>query len=548
MVALPLVTEFNRFYWTAGADGVLRLTRCTACGALLHPPAPVCGYCRAQDTRVTEVEPTGVVVGYTVNHQQWQPDLRTPYVIASVALDADPRVRLTTNIVGCPPDDVRIGMRVTARFARHEDVWLVLFTPTGEPDQDELPVDDVDPEQVRRLIRPMAGVERYEDKVAITGIGMTPPGRRLMTDPLALATRACLAAVEDAGLTLDDVDGLSTYPGRSPVGGFSEGGVTALADALGLRPTWFNGAEETPGPGGSLVTAMLAVASGLCRHVLCVRTVWQSTYTELLRTGRAEEPGGRVGPPMDLTAPYGALSAANVLGVNASHYLRRYGASRETLGWIALTARANAGRNPDALYRTPITMADYLSARTVSTPFGLLDCDVPCDASVAVVVSAAETAGDLRQRPVLVEAVGTQITERLAWDQSTLTHEPQVLGPAAHLWSRTQLRPGDVDVALLYDGFTYNALCWLESLGFCGIGEAKDFLDGGRRIALDGELPLNPHGGQLSHGRTHGYGFVHEAVTQLRGAAGARQVAGARVAVVSSGGLTPASCLLLTSG
>ena len=110
------------------------------------------------------------------------------------------------------------------------------------------------------------------------------------------------------------------------------------------------------------------------------------------------------------------------------------------------------------------------------------------------------------------------------------------------------MRPSDVDVALLYDGFTYNALCWLESLGFCGIGEAKDFLDGGRRIALDGELPLNPHGGQLSHGRTHGYGFVHEAVTQLRGAAGARQVTDARVAVVSSGGLTPASCMLLTSG
>jgi acetyl-CoA acetyltransferase len=193
-------------------------------------------------------------------------------------------------------------------------------------------------------------------------------------------------------------------------------------------------------------------------------------------------------------------------------------------------------------------MADYLSARIVSTPFGLLDCDVPCDASIAVVVSAADAAGDLRQPPVRVEAVGTQITERIAWDQSTLTHEPQVLGPAAHLWSRTSLRPDDVDVALLYDGFTYNALCWLESLGFCGIGEAKDFLDGGRRIALDGELPLNPHGGQLSHGRTHGYGFVHEAVTQLRGAAGARQVPGARVAVVSSGGLTPSSCMLLTSG
>ena len=145
----------------------------------------------------------------------------------------------------------------------------------------------------------------------------------------------------------------------------------------------------------------------------------------------------------------------------------------------------------------------------------------------------------------LVEAVGTQIIERLEWDQSTLTHEPQVLGQAAHLWTRTSLRPGDVDVAELYDGFTFNCLSWIEALGFCGIGEAKDFLDGGKNIARDGLLPLNTHGGQLSHGRTHGMGLVHEAVVQLRGEGGPRQVPGAQVAVVSSGGLTPSGVLLL---
>ena len=153
----------------------------------------------------------------------------------------------------------------------------------------------------------------------------------------------------------------------------------------------------------------------------------------------------------------------------------------------------------------------------------------------------------LAKPPVRVAAVGTQILERIEWDQSTLTHEPQVLGQAAHLWSRTSLRPADVDVAELYDGFTFNCLSWIEALGFCGIGEAKDFLDGGKNIARDGLLPLNTHGGQLSHGRTHGMGLLHEAVSQLRGQAGPRQVEGARVAVTSSGGLTPSGVLLLTS-
>ena len=185
-------------------------------------------------------------------------------------------------------------------------------------------------------------------------------------------------------------------------------------------------------------------------------------------------------------APFGATSAAHTLAQNAQRHFHRYGTTRETLGWIALNQRANAALNPTAIYRDPMTMDDYLAARTITTPFGLYDCDVPCDASVAVIVSAREAARDLARPPVLVEAVGTQIIERIEWDQSTLTHEPQVLGQAAHLWSRTSMRPADVDVALLYDGFTFNCLSWLEALGFCGIGEARDFLDGGKNIARDG--------------------------------------------------------------
>ena len=111
-------------------------------------------------------------------------------------------------------------------------------------------------------------------------------------------------------------------------------------------------------------------------------------------------------------------------------------------------------------------------------------CDVPCDGAVAVVVSAIDAAKDMPRKPVLFEAVGTQIVERTDWDNTTMTHEPQVLGQSAHLWTRTSLRPKDVDVAELYDGFSFNCLSWLEALGFCGIGEAKDFIDG-RRVRGD---------------------------------------------------------------
>jgi acetyl-CoA acetyltransferase len=255
--------------------------------------------------------------------------------------------------------------------------------------------------------------------------------------------------------------------------------------------------------------------------------------------------GGRVA---GYSGPYGEGSAAITLAIRASNHFARYGTTRETLGWIAVTERANAALNAKAIYRDPMTMDDYLSARMISSPFGLYDCDVPADAAIAVVVSAKETAADLPHPPVLVEAVGTQMTERIAWDQSTMTHEPHSLGPAAHLWSRTSMTADDVDVALLYDGFSFNCLSWLEGLGFCGIGEAKDFLDGGRNIAREGGVvALNPHGGQLSAGRTHGMGFVYEAVSQLRGDSGAHQVPDARVAVVTSGGLTPAGAILLRS-
>jgi acetyl-CoA acetyltransferase/uncharacterized OB-fold protein len=536
----------NEFFWKSGADGKLRILGCESCSALIHPPQPVCRYCGGLALSPTEVSGYATLIGFTVSHRFAVPGMPSPYVVAQVALEDDPRVRLTTSAVSCPADELRLGLRMEVVFEQVDDVWLPQFRPcaTQPPVLPPLPEEEVPPGAHWRYVRPMVRQDKFESKAALTGIGMSQVGRRLMRPPLSLTVEACTAAVADAGLTMADIDGLATYPGGTgAVVGMTEGGVTALESALGLRPSWYNGGLDTFGPTGSVIAAMIAVAAGAARHVLCFRTVWESTFAELVRAGRLQPPGG--GRRADWMHPFGAISPAHTLAQVAQRYFHAYGASRETLGWIALNQRANAARNPTAVYRTPLTMDDYLTARLITTPFGLYDCDVPCDGAVAVVVSAVDTVADHPSTPVFVEAVGTQITERLEWDQSTLTHEPQVLGQSAHLWSRTSLRPSDVSVAELYDGFTINCLSWIEALGFCGIGEAKDFLAGGKNIAIDGVLPLNTHGGQLSHGRTHGMGLVHEAVTQLRGDAGDRQVPGASVAAVSTGGLTPSGVMLL---
>jgi acetyl-CoA acetyltransferase/uncharacterized OB-fold protein len=541
---LPVTGGWSAPFWTGGAEGELRLPKCAACNKLLHPSHMVCPQCQSSELEWKAVAGTAVVVGCTTNEQMWLPSMPPPYSLAIVSLTAAPDVRLTTNVVGCDPHDVQVGMPVRVRFHQQDDVWFPLFEPDPDGSADAVPP----PPLPQVNIRPPTSPDKFEDKVAISGVGMSQIGRRLMRAPLSLTVEACKAAVADAGLTMADIDGLSTYPGAMFAGavGFSEGGIPAVEEALQIHPTWHNGTLETSGQLGSVITAMLAVASGLCRHVLCFRTVWEATGTEMMRLGTLPPPsGGRIGGDMQWRIPFGGTSAAMWLAMNASLYFARFGATRETLGWISLNARANAALNPSAVYTDPLTMDDYLSARTISTPFGLYDCDVPCDGAIAFVVSAVDAVPDLPSKPVFVEAVGTQTTERHSWDQGTITHMPGAFGPAAHLWSRTTLRPQDVDVAELYDGFSFNCLTWLEALGFCGVGEAKDFLEGGKRIALDGELPLNTHGGQLSGGRTHGYGFLHEAVLQLRGDAGDRQVPDANIAAVSAGGGMPTGALLL---
>jgi acetyl-CoA acetyltransferase len=388
--------------------------------------------------------------------------------------------------------------------------------------------------------------DRFEDSVAVTGIGQSAVGRRLGRTGLDLTVEAALAALTDAGLTPADVDGIATFPGESNDPGFAGASAWELHDALGISANWYLGAHQTPGQLGPVIDAAMAVACGLARHVLCFRTVNESS---------AQGDGGRAGVlarPVDdfrrWLAPFGAPSAANWLALVAQAHFDRYGTTREQLGWIPIVERRHAGLNPTAVYRDPLTMEDYLAARMISSPFGLYDCDVPVDGATAVVLSHRSTVADLAGPGVQLEAVGCGLRRPFAWDQGADLTSMANSDAAAMLWSRTALRPSDVSVALLYDGFSFLALSWLEALGFCEAGDGGPFVaDGqGRRIGLGGDIPLNTQGGQLSGGRLHGFGHLHEAVLQLRHDAGDRQVADAEVAVAAAGGGPLAGCLLLT--
>jgi uncharacterized OB-fold protein len=263
---LPELSAQNGFFWTAGADGVLRIQECRNCEALIHPPQPVCRYCRSRDMGVRDVSGKATLSAFTVNHRFGFPDLPPPYVVAQVAVVEDPRVRLTTNIVECEPDDLELGQTVEVTFEKIEDVWLPLFRPTAEKQTGPLPTDEIAPTEFGRFVSAPLTTAKFEEHSAITGVGASRLGRRLMVPPLSLTIDACEAAVADAGLTLDDIDGLSTYPGLD-IAGMGEGGVTALEGALGIRPTWINGGMDTFGPGGSIIAAMMAIATGMARQL-----------------------------------------------------------------------------------------------------------------------------------------------------------------------------------------------------------------------------------------------------------------------------------------
>jgi acetyl-CoA acetyltransferase len=395
-----------------------------------------------------------------------------------------------------------------------------------------------------------------ESQTVISGVGQSDVGRRLYRDPLELTLDACLAAIEDAGLTTADIDGVATYPGPMSVPpGFSGAGVVDVQDALRLELGWWSGGIESPGQLGSVINACLAVAAGLATHVLCFRSVWEGSAQgdkgrAAVQPGAGSSGSFKASGFTEWTLPYSVPSAAPWIALMAQRHFHEFGTTREQMGQIALNARRNAALNPKAIYTDPMSMDDYLNVRMISSPLCLYDCDVPCDGGTAVIVSHVDTVPDLRKRPINVEAVGTALRGRPSWDQFDDLTTMACRDAGAQLWTRTDLKPSDVQLAEMYDGFSFITMAWLEAMGFCGHGESGGFLEGGRNIATDGGvLPLNTHGGQLSAGRLHGYGFLHEACVQLWGEGGPRQVPGdPEVGVACAGGGPLAGALLLTRG
>ena len=384
----------------------------------------------------------------------------------------------------------------------------------------------------------MAAREAY-----ITGIGLSQIGQKLTRHPLLLTRDAFKEALDDAGLTVGQIDGVATYPGKSHgYLGFSPVGAEDVVDAFGIRARWRMGGGELTAQLGAVAIAAMAVKTGQARHVMCFRTVYEAAalarpqeYPPLRRE--------KVEGDSQWTAPFNAISAVTWTAQFAMRHVKRYGLTREQLAQIALTDRANAMLNPRALVREPLTMDQYMSSRMITSPLCLFDCDRFTDASTVVIVSAGDALDEVKTKPVRIAASAGTV-ERVSWDQAEWM---AAYATGADLWKSTDYKPKDVDTVQLYDGFSFLTLTWLEGLGFCGVGEAGKFIEGGKRIARDGELPLNTFGGQIGGGRLHGFGFAYEAVTQLRGEGGARQIPGdPRVAVAASGGGPLAAALLLT--
>jgi acetyl-CoA acetyltransferase len=378
--------------------------------------------------------------------------------------------------------------------------------------------------------------------VAITGVGYSDQiGRDTGRTEGELALQACRAAVADAGLSLGDIDGLSMFPFRHvPPNAFDGPGLPYMQRSLGLRTIrWHQAYTAENGQLGAVLGTIDALASGRCTHVVC--------YRAHLAQQRRYLAGGvdptRVYDEDEHTMPYGAGSGTARGALWAARYMYRYGLTQEELGSVSVNGRAYGAKNPRAHWKTPVTIDEYLDSRWIATPLKVLDADYPIDGATAIVLSRAAAARSTRD-PVWVESSGAgpgPATTWLTWPDKA---EMASTYAAQRLWSATSLKPGDVDVAEVYDGFSFFTLLWLEGLGLAEAGRAgRWLLEGGGQPG--GSLPVNTDGGQLGVGRLHGFGKVAQAVLQVRGNA-VNQAPDVEVAVAAGGGGPGAAALLLT--
>lgn len=392
-----------------------------------------------------------------------------------------------------------------------------------------------------------------KDKAAIVGIGSTPYYRRgesVPQTPMELAGKAVLAALADAGLGVDDLDGFALY---------SMGFDTSLfAQWLGVPDVRFTAMLTGGGGGaaGSVGLAAAAIVSGMAECVVSVMTLQQSAN----RFGASYAPRGSASgavysappsPEGNFIQPSGLMGPGQMFAVLAQRHMHLYGTSREHFCEVAISTRNNAIRRPTSLMQEPLTREEYFGARMISDPLCLYDFCLECDGAVAVVTTTVERARDLRQPPVPILASANgghgRWGQAITWmgmpddEFASSGHRPV----AQHLYAMAGVTPGDVDVALLYDHFTPMVIMQLEDYGFAPIGEGGRFVADGNIRWPDGSLPVNTHGGNLSEAYIIGMTHVKEAVEQLRGAA-VNQVADAEIALVTGGPASiPVSSLLL---
>jgi acetyl-CoA acetyltransferase len=384
-----------------------------------------------------------------------------------------------------------------------------------------------------------------KDTTAIVGIGQTPFAKSLDGSETELAITAILAALDDAGIDAGEVDGLVEYSLETT-------DEVALARNLGAgEVTYFATVGYGGGAGPGVVGhAALGVASGRCD----VAVAWRSRK----RGAAASRPwvqaglgrSGSDGLPRvaDWSRPWGLLRPVDQVAMTARRYLHAYGATRDHLANVALAARRHANRNPRAvMHDRPLTREDYFASRWISEPLCLFDNCLETDGALAVVITSASRARDCRQPPVYVHSFAQGFDRQHQVMSNYHTADPLV-GPswacARRLWAQSDVGPGDVDVAQIYDAFTPMVLMSLEAYGFCGRGEGAAFTEGGALEWPAGRLPFNTSGGGLSEAYVHGFNLVVEGVRQMRGTS-TSQVEGASTCLVTGGEGVPTSAMVL---
>ncbi|MEU5442865.1 lipid-transfer protein [Streptomyces griseofuscus] len=375
-------------------------------------------------------------------------------------------------------------------------------------------------------------------RAAVVGIGATEFSKDSGRSELRLAVEAVRAALDDAGLTPADVDGLVTFTmDTSP--------EITVAQACGMGELSFFSRVHYGG-GAACATvqqAALAVAAGVAEVVVCYRAFNERSGRRFGAGVQHREPSAE-GAALGWVLPFGLLTPASWVAMAAQRYLHTYGLTPEAFGHVAVTDRAHAATNPAAYFHgRPITLAEHAASRWIVEPLRLLDCCQETDGGQALVVTSLERARDLPRPPAVIAAAaqgaGRAQEQMTGFYRDELTGLPEMGAVARQLWRTSGLAPADIDVAILYDHFTPFVLMQLEEFGFCARGEAADFTAGRR-------LPLNTHGGQLGEAYLHGMNGIAEAVRQLRGTA-VNQVPGAARTLVTAGTGVPTSGLVLAA-